>query len=217
MIYKYLKNAFPLEGGNYVMCIMTFFAISHEGLKTEIPKLSISKTRPTSNRSIEGWYEYEPHKLLFRAPPLCLSAKALHLVAMLLSVSSLISKPFSSPFITTHRSKLSIKTQTQTQVNVNLVTKTRCELNLNEQPSSSSSPSSNYSEKGRNKEASSSSKLGIGSPVIITEAPKMIKTAASVPCLRVNADLVKPGDVGRWLFNNQLASPFFFLIWIITL
>uniref|UniRef100_A0A7C9DRN0 Chlororespiratory reduction 42 n=1 Tax=Opuntia streptacantha TaxID=393608 RepID=A0A7C9DRN0_OPUST len=118
---------------------------------------------------------------------------------MLLSVSSLISKPFSSPFITTHRSKLSIKTQTQTQVNVNLVTKTRCELNLNEQPSSSSSSSSssNYSEKGRNKEASSSSKLGVGSPVIITEAPKMIKTAASVPCLRVNADLVKPGDVGR--------------------
>ena len=40
-------------------------------------------------------------------------------------------------------------------------------------------------------------KLGIGTPVIIVEAPKMIKTAASVPCLRVNAGLVNPGDVRR--------------------
>ncbi|XP_062174982.1 protein CHLORORESPIRATORY REDUCTION 42, chloroplastic [Alnus glutinosa] len=42
-----------------------------------------------------------------------------------------------------------------------------------------------------------SSKLEIGSPVIVIEAPKMIKTAASVPCLRVNSGLVNPGDVGR--------------------
>lgn len=42
------------------------------------------------------------------------------------------------------------------------------------------------------------SKLDKGSPVIIIEAPKMIKTAASVPCLRVNSGLVKPGDVGRY-------------------
>ncbi|KAM5584874.1 protein CHLORORESPIRATORY REDUCTION 42, chloroplastic [Rosa sericea] len=41
------------------------------------------------------------------------------------------------------------------------------------------------------------SKLAIGSPVIVVEAPRMIKTAASVPCLRVNSGLVKPGDVGR--------------------
>ncbi|GAY64158.1 hypothetical protein CUMW_231460 [Citrus unshiu] len=41
------------------------------------------------------------------------------------------------------------------------------------------------------------SKLAIGSPVIVIEAPKMIKTAASVPCLRANSGLVKPGDVGR--------------------
>ncbi|OMP11280.1 hypothetical protein CCACVL1_00586 [Corchorus capsularis] len=41
------------------------------------------------------------------------------------------------------------------------------------------------------------SRLEIGSPIIVVEAPKMIKTAASVPCLRVNAGLVKPGDVGR--------------------
>ncbi|KAF1864154.1 hypothetical protein Lal_00048719 [Lupinus albus] len=40
-------------------------------------------------------------------------------------------------------------------------------------------------------------KLEIGSPIIVTEAPKMIKTAASVPCLRLNSGLVKPGDVGR--------------------
>ena len=45
--------------------------------------------------------------------------------------------------------------------------------------------------------ASKGSKLGIGSPIVVVEAPKMIKTAASVPCLRVNAGLVKPGDVGR--------------------
>ncbi|KAE9463327.1 hypothetical protein C3L33_04773, partial [Rhododendron williamsianum] len=39
--------------------------------------------------------------------------------------------------------------------------------------------------------------LKIGSPVIVIEAPTMIKTAASVPCLRVNSGLVNPGDVGR--------------------
>ncbi|XP_025692615.1 uncharacterized protein [Arachis hypogaea] len=43
-------------------------------------------------------------------------------------------------------------------------------------------------------------KLEIGSPIIFTEAPKMIKTTASVLCLRVNSGLVKPGDVGRWLW-----------------
>nr|XP_029146894.1 pentafunctional AROM polypeptide-like [Arachis hypogaea] len=36
-------------------------------------------------------------------------------------------------------------------------------------------------------------KLEIGSPIIFTEASKMIKTVASVPCLRVNSGLVKPG------------------------
>ena len=44
-------------------------------------------------------------------------------------------------------------------------------------------------------------KLEVGSPIIVTEAPKMIKTAASVPCLRVNSGLVKPGDVGRYLLG----------------
>ncbi|KAM7528454.1 hypothetical protein LguiB_031864 [Lonicera macranthoides] len=40
-------------------------------------------------------------------------------------------------------------------------------------------------------------KLGIGSPVIVIEAPLYIKTAASVPCLRANSGLIKAGDVGR--------------------
>ncbi|KAH6774814.1 P-loop containing nucleoside triphosphate hydrolases superfamily protein [Perilla frutescens var. frutescens] len=41
------------------------------------------------------------------------------------------------------------------------------------------------------------SKLEIGSPIIVIEAPMLLKTAASVPCLRANEGLVKPGDVGR--------------------
>ncbi|CAN1171104.1 Protein CHLORORESPIRATORY REDUCTION 42, chloroplastic [Linum perenne] len=41
------------------------------------------------------------------------------------------------------------------------------------------------------------SKLQIGSPVVFTESPTIIKTAASVPCLLVNSGLVNPGDVGR--------------------
>ncbi|CAJ1964525.1 unnamed protein product [Sphenostylis stenocarpa] len=41
------------------------------------------------------------------------------------------------------------------------------------------------------------SKLEIGSPIIFIEAPKMIKTAANMPSLRVNTGQVKAGDVGR--------------------
>ncbi|XP_073158743.1 protein CHLORORESPIRATORY REDUCTION 42, chloroplastic [Henckelia pumila] len=44
---------------------------------------------------------------------------------------------------------------------------------------------------------SKSSKLEIGSPIIVIEAPQLLKTAASVPCLRANSGLIKPGDVGR--------------------
>ncbi|KAK8602252.1 hypothetical protein V6N12_052066 [Hibiscus sabdariffa] len=44
---------------------------------------------------------------------------------------------------------------------------------------------------------SRSRRLEIGSPIVVIEAPKVIKTAASVPCLRANSGLVKPGDVGR--------------------
>jgi hypothetical protein len=39
--------------------------------------------------------------------------------------------------------------------------------------------------------------LKVGSPIVILEAPTMLKTAASVPSLRHNAGQVKPGDVGR--------------------
>ncbi|TVU47251.1 hypothetical protein EJB05_06844 [Eragrostis curvula] len=42
-------------------------------------------------------------------------------------------------------------------------------------------------------------KLKVGSPIVILEAPVMLKTAASVPSLRHNAGQVKAGDVGRIL------------------
>ncbi|KAF8731185.1 hypothetical protein HU200_016508 [Digitaria exilis] len=41
------------------------------------------------------------------------------------------------------------------------------------------------------------SKLKVGSPIVILEAPVMLKTAASVPSLRHNSGQVKAGDVGR--------------------
>ncbi|XLS58094.1 hypothetical protein HN51_007849 [Arachis hypogaea] len=41
---------------------------------------------------------------------------------------------------------------------------------------------------------------------MLEEAPKMIKTAASVPCLRINSGLVKPGDVGRCV-NYYVVKP----------
>ncbi|KAL8541773.1 hypothetical protein ACS0TY_002869 [Phlomoides rotata] len=62
----------------------------------------------------------------------------------------------------------------------------------------SASPSQLRLTKSELSESSSKpTKLEIGSPIIVTEAPNLLKTAASVPCLRVNAGLVKPGDVGR--------------------
>lgn len=51
---------------------------------------------------------------------------------------------------------------------------------------------------GKDEPSKGSKKLQIGSPIIVIEAPKVIKTAASVPCLRANSGLVKPGDVGRY-------------------
>ncbi|RCV45056.1 hypothetical protein SEVIR_9G426800v4 [Setaria viridis] len=41
------------------------------------------------------------------------------------------------------------------------------------------------------------SNLKVGSPIVILEAPVMLKTAASVPSLRHNSGQVKAGDVGR--------------------
>ncbi|KAJ8649647.1 hypothetical protein MRB53_002670 [Persea americana] len=42
-----------------------------------------------------------------------------------------------------------------------------------------------------------SASLRIGSPVIVIEAPATLKTAGSMPSLKVNMGLVKQGDVGR--------------------
>lgn len=55
------------------------------------------------------------------------------------------------------------------------------------------SVSSSVQGKNRSKETT----LKVGSPIIVIEAPKMLKTAASVPCLRTNSGLVNRGDVGR--------------------
>lgn len=43
------------------------------------------------------------------------------------------------------------------------------------------------------------SNLKVGSPIVILEAPLMLKTAASVPSLRHNNDQVKAGDVVRYV------------------
>ncbi|XP_078435581.1 DUF3148 family protein [Wolffia australiana] len=39
--------------------------------------------------------------------------------------------------------------------------------------------------------------LKVGSPIVVVAAPPTLKTAAAMPCLRINDGLVKPGDVGR--------------------
>ncbi|XP_028062302.1 uncharacterized protein LOC114265681 isoform X2 [Camellia sinensis] len=78
-----------------------------------------------------------------------------------------------------------------------------------------SSSSSSSEEESRRK----SRRLEIGSPIIVTEAPKMIKTATAVPCLRLNSGLVNPGDVGRKDYTalgpgregNELGWPHFAL------
>ncbi|ERM93611.1 hypothetical protein AMTRI_Chr03g149390 [Amborella trichopoda] len=41
------------------------------------------------------------------------------------------------------------------------------------------------------------SELSIGSPIIFVEAPPTLKTADSMPSLKINNGFVKPGDVGR--------------------
>ncbi|KAM6576578.1 hypothetical protein CsatB_028415 [Cannabis sativa] len=59
------------------------------------------------------------------------------------------------------------------------------------------SSSSSKDEISDPKKIGHSKKLGIGSPIVVIEAPKTVKTAASVPCLRINHGLINPGDVGR--------------------
>lgn len=99
---------------------------------------------------------------------------------MSFSLSSMICKPLPNPqSSTTLKFPLPIiGTRSRTKGFVS-----KCELN-----------EQSFSTESVKKDAS---KLSIGSPVVITEAPQMIKTAASVPCLRVNGGLVNPGDVGR--------------------
>ncbi|CAI9276866.1 unnamed protein product [Lactuca saligna] len=43
-----------------------------------------------------------------------------------------------------------------------------------------------------------SQSLKNGSPIIIVEALKMLKTTTSMPCLKVNSGLVKADDVGSF-------------------
>ncbi|KAK9727093.1 hypothetical protein RND81_05G257300 [Saponaria officinalis] len=93
---------------------------------------------------------------------------------MFVSLSSTAYKPFSSTGIFSRNQRPNVQFRSVV---------TRCEVN--EQPL----------DVGLGGEGAS--KLSIGSPIVITEAPKMLKTAASVPCLRVNSGLVNPGDVGR--------------------
>nr|KJB35514.1 hypothetical protein B456_006G118000 [Gossypium raimondii] len=52
-----------------------------------------------------------------------------------------------------------------------------------------------------------SSSLKIGSPIIVVEAPMMIKTVALVPCLKVDFDLIKLGDVGTGHSTNKGQFP----------
>lgn len=44
-------------------------------------------------------------------------------------------------------------------------------------------------------------KLEVGSPIIVTEAPRWIKTATAMPSLRVNSGHINAGDVGRHIHN----------------
>lgn len=94
---------------------------------------------------------------------------------MALSLSSMLMKPYSANYKTNWIEKR--------QSYCGFVNNVKCELS---------------EELGAAKEKGVK-KLGIGSPVIVIEAPLYIKTAASVPCLRANSGLVKPGDVGRYI------------------
>ncbi|CAN6465062.1 unnamed protein product [Victoria cruziana] len=60
-------------------------------------------------------------------------------------------------------------------------------------------PGSTSDESGREGAIVQNSKasLGIGSPIIVVEAPPALKTADSMPSLKMNTGQIKPGDVGR--------------------
>ncbi len=52
--------------------------------------------------------------------------------------------------------------------------------------------------------------LEVGSPVVIIEAPPMLKTAEPMPMTRPNTGIIKPGDTGRYFFPNICDSEFSF-------
>ncbi|KAL2945565.1 Cytochrome f [Bienertia sinuspersici] len=110
--------------------------------------------------------------------------------SMSLSLSSMICKPFPNPQSSSSTSKFLQPINKTGRRTKGFVYKSE----LNEQSSSSAAAAAAAASESVQKDAL---KLSIGSPVIITEAPQMIKTAASVPCLRGNGGLVNPGDVGR--------------------
>lgn len=49
--------------------------------------------------------------------------------------------------------------------------------------------------------------LQVGSPVMIVEAPPMLKTAEPMPMMRVNRGLIKEGDAGRYLDSASYPRP----------
>ncbi|XP_021715615.1 uncharacterized protein LOC110683531 [Chenopodium quinoa] len=110
---------------------------------------------------------------------------------MSLSLSSIKCKPLPCPQISSTVTYLQpiIRIQTRTRTRTDGFA-SKCELNEQSFPKETTK-----------KDAS---KLSVGSPVIITEAPQMIKTAASVPCLRLNTGLVNTGDVGRIISRKPM-------------
>ena len=68
------------------------------------------------------------------------------------------------------------------------------------------------SELGGEKSSPKTPKLEIGSPIIVIEAPPVLKTAASIPCLRPNSGLLNPGDVGRYITHIYHSSILFIFI-----
>ncbi|KAG8081565.1 hypothetical protein GUJ93_ZPchr0374g33336 [Zizania palustris] len=58
-------------------------------------------------------------------------------------------------------------------------------------------------ESGSGADGAGKAKLKVGSPIVIVEAPLMLKTAASMPSLRHNGGQVKAGDVGRVMHGEE--------------
>ncbi|KAJ7528102.1 hypothetical protein O6H91_16G084300 [Diphasiastrum complanatum] len=57
--------------------------------------------------------------------------------------------------------------------------------------------SSNEEASSENVRLISDKDLKVGSPIVIIEAPPLLKTAEPMPMMRQNVGLIKPGDAGR--------------------